>query len=296
MNILSFKVDVDTISGLRNGVPLLLDLFKEYNIKASFFVPMGPDRTGKKIKRILNTSYLIRILKMNPIKLVGLKNLLYGTLLPAPNIPESAPEVIKEIIEEGHELGIHGYDHTKWTLNLHVMKEREIDEELKKAYYKYKEITKSKPVSFAAPGWKTSKHSLEVLDKYGFIYSSDTRGISPFYPKVGNKIYKTLQVPTTLPTLDELAFRGFKSQEIIRYILHKIKRQKYSVFGMHAEQEGKVFIKLFRDILDRLIELDIRILPIVDIAISKRKNVRVSEIIKKNINGLDNISFQKVEI
>ncbi|MEI6152644.1 MAG: hypothetical protein WCQ90_00990, partial [Deltaproteobacteria bacterium] len=50
--VIGIKVDVDTSEGMKHGVPVLLTLFKKYNIHASFFVPMGKDHTGWTAKRV----------------------------------------------------------------------------------------------------------------------------------------------------------------------------------------------------------------------------------------------------
>ena len=49
---IGIKVDVDTFAGMRSGVPVLLDIFRNHDIKASFFVPMGRDNTGRTVKRV----------------------------------------------------------------------------------------------------------------------------------------------------------------------------------------------------------------------------------------------------
>ena len=51
---LGLKVDVDTLRGYLEGVPALLDLFRKRGIRASFFFSMGPDNSGKAIRRIFH--------------------------------------------------------------------------------------------------------------------------------------------------------------------------------------------------------------------------------------------------
>ena len=43
------RVDVDTIRGLSEGVPQILDILYEVGVHATFFVTMGPDRTGRNL-------------------------------------------------------------------------------------------------------------------------------------------------------------------------------------------------------------------------------------------------------
>ena len=44
---LGLKVDVDTWQGFREGVPALLQVLGERGIKASFYVALGPDHSGR---------------------------------------------------------------------------------------------------------------------------------------------------------------------------------------------------------------------------------------------------------
>ena len=43
---LALKVDVDTYDGMRDGVPNFLRLFKTLKIRASFYIPFGPDASA----------------------------------------------------------------------------------------------------------------------------------------------------------------------------------------------------------------------------------------------------------
>ena len=49
---LALKVDVDTYEGMRDGVPQLLGLLRSLKITASFFIPFGPDESGKAVFRV----------------------------------------------------------------------------------------------------------------------------------------------------------------------------------------------------------------------------------------------------
>ena len=46
------KTDVDTYEGLRKGVPNLINIFDKYNIRATFFIAMGYDNSGKAVFNI----------------------------------------------------------------------------------------------------------------------------------------------------------------------------------------------------------------------------------------------------
>ena len=63
---LALRVDVDTRRGLHEGVPRLLALFRRLDVVASFFVTMGPDRSGLAIRRAWRPSFLLKMLRTNP--------------------------------------------------------------------------------------------------------------------------------------------------------------------------------------------------------------------------------------
>ena len=58
--------------------------------------------------------------------------------------------------------------------------------------------------SFAAPAWRTNSIALKVLDAKGLFYHSDTRGHTPYRCLVDGTILRTPEIPTTLPTMDEV--------------------------------------------------------------------------------------------
>ena len=55
-----------------------------------------------------------------------------------------------------------------------------------------------------AAGWQMNRHAYRLTQRLGFDYCSDTRGTHPFVPLYEAEIIACPQLPTTLPTLDEL--------------------------------------------------------------------------------------------
>jgi undecaprenyl phosphate-alpha-L-ara4FN deformylase len=130
---IAIKVDVDTRIGLRKGVPRLLDLFRRYEMRASFFVSFGPNHSARAIRRIWRPSFLLKMLRTNSLRLYGFKTLLSGTLLPSAPVGVENPDQLRAIVADGHELGIHGYDHVRWQDRLEKMTDAEIAAELEKS-------------------------------------------------------------------------------------------------------------------------------------------------------------------
>ena len=44
--VLGLRIDVDTHDGMKSGVPVLLDVFRESGVKGTFYLSMGPDNSG----------------------------------------------------------------------------------------------------------------------------------------------------------------------------------------------------------------------------------------------------------
>jgi peptidoglycan/xylan/chitin deacetylase (PgdA/CDA1 family) len=259
---LGLRVDVDTRIGLSEGVPRLLDLLQRYGVEASFFVSFGPDNSGRALRRAWRPSFLLKMLRTNPFRLYGARTLLSGMFLPSRSIGEGEPELLRAIRTQGHELGIHGYDHVYWQDHVERMAEREIEAELAKARVAYERVLGACPASSAAPGWRCTPSTLTVQERLGLLYASDVRGMSPFFPVHDGRRFKTLQIPTTLPTLDELLGRETRINELLLSSL----RRGVNVHTVHAEVEGRPYLRLFEEFLKEVLGRGIQVSRLQDIA------------------------------
>jgi peptidoglycan/xylan/chitin deacetylase (PgdA/CDA1 family) len=204
---LALKVDVDTYRGTLEGVPRLVDLFEKHGVKATFFFSLGPDTSGKAIRRIFRKGFVRKVLSASPAASYGLRTMLYGTLLPAPDIGgrEETVARMREAAALGHDVGIHAWDHVDWHDRLPAMTRGEIEEIVAREHARFAEIF-GRPARFqAAPGWTATPLSVEVQEAHGVVATSDTRGRGPFFPiRADGTASEVLEIPTTLPTLDEL--------------------------------------------------------------------------------------------
>ena len=232
---LALKVDVDTYRGTRDGVPRLLDLFGRHGVKATFFFSLGPDTSGKAIKRVFRRGFVKKVLSASPAASYGLRTMLYGTLLPAPDIGgrEETVARMREAAAAGHAVGIHAWDHIDWHDRLPKMTRLEIEGVVAKEHARFIEIFGRPATLQAAPGWTATPLSVEVQEAHGVVATSDTRGGEPFFPmRADGTPSKVLEIPSTLPTLDELlalSLPGTGSQ-----------REKVCKFLRMGMQESKV--------------------------------------------------------
>jgi undecaprenyl phosphate-alpha-L-ara4FN deformylase len=263
----AIKVDVDTWIGLKEGVPGLLALFRRYAIPASFFVAFGPDNSGKAVRRIFKPGFLHKMWRTDAVRIYGVKTLLCGTLLPSPIIGDMAPELLQAVVDDGHELGIHGYDHVLWQDRLQGLEEAGITNEIERAIASYVKTLKISPQGFAAPGWQATDASLAVQDRQGFLYCSDTRGVFPFLPMMQGQTYHTLQIPTTLPTLDEvLGLDGRQGERVNDFFLSQLRLDRLNVHTIHAEVEGRAQLDLFASLLKHFEVQGVTYVKLCDVA------------------------------
>jgi undecaprenyl phosphate-alpha-L-ara4FN deformylase len=233
----ALRVDVDTRRGLDEGVPRLLELFRELGIRASFFVTMGPDRSGAAIRRAWRPSFLMKMWRTRAWRLYGLRTVLSGSLLPARPVGCGAPALLRQLVAEGHELAPHGFDHVGWQDRVHGLAPAALRADLAAAADSFHSIVGARPHASAAPGWRTTGEGLLAQEEFGYRYASDTRGSHPFRPVVSGRGLTTIQIPTTMPTMDELIGRV----PSVDAALAEAVRPGLNVLTLHAEVEGREF-------------------------------------------------------
>lgn len=247
---LAIKIDIDTLKGYREGLPRLLDILKAHGARASIFFSMGPDESGKALRRIFRKGFLAKMLRTRAPSTYGLRTLFYGTLLPAPMIVPSDPSLLCRALDEGHECGIHAWNHVLWQDRLPRMTQDVIRHELGMAMELFQMVSGVRPSCCAAPGWQVTPDSLAVQDELGFAYCSDTRGSAPFLPRIGGQTFRTPQVPSTLPTLDELLGReGVSAENAADHYLDLLE-PGLNVLTIHTEMEGGVMSEAFNAFMD----------------------------------------------
>jgi len=250
---LALKVDVDTYHGLASGLPRLLDVLRDRRVPASIFVAMGPDNSGRAVRRfITQKGFARKMLRGGALRLYGVRTALYGTLLPGPQIARSFPDVLRRAMAEGHELGVHGYDHVYWHDRLGSMPESRVATEIDRALSVFREMTGRDPEGFAAPGWQCSAASLSCLDRGPFTYHSSTRGTCVYRPRIDRVEGRLPEIPTTGPTLDELLGLGMGDDDAFERIRRSLGEDRLNVLTVHAEVEGRACLDPFTALLDRL--------------------------------------------
>ncbi len=269
---LTLKIDIDTLRGTLEGVPRLLDLFDRHALKATFLFSLGPDHTGRALKRALRPGFFAKVQRTSVIEHYGIKTLLYGTLLPGPDIGVRGAEVMRETARRGHETGIHTWDHTRWQDNVRTRSARWTWHEMGLAHDRFVHIFGHAPATHGAAGWQMNDDALRQLDTWKMAYASDGRVADDeadrgaFRPFVGGRALDCIQIPSTLPTLDELI--GVDGRDALGaadvLLARTAQGDADEVFTLHAELEGMKLIDAFERLIVGWKEQGFRLGPLAE--------------------------------
>jgi len=254
---IGLKVDVDTLRGTREGVPRLMALFKTLKVDATFYFSVGPDNTGRALRRVFRKGFAKKVARTSVLKHYGLKTLLYGVVLPGPDIGREAGAIMRSVRDAGFEVGLHTYDHVRWQDYVAKATAAWTRIEFERGMNAFERVFGSYPKSHAAAGWQINAHALELEREYGLAYASDTRGRTPYWPMLPQGPSSCLQLPTTLPTFDELLGRGGIDESNIAEAVLRLSGQgagtqpanDLHVFTLHAELEGMRLLDAFESLL-----------------------------------------------
>ena len=249
---IALKVDVDTLRGTHEGVPALLRLFDKHKLRATFLFSLGPDHTGRALRRVFRPGFLSKVRRTSVASHYGLKTLMYGTLLPGPHIGRRAGDIMREVAAAGHEVGIHCHDHIRWQDFVAKKDAAWTQREMQRAVDVFREVFAEDATVIGAAGWQINAHALALEESFGFHYASDVRGESAFYPVMDRVESGCLQIPTTLPTLDELiGMDGITEENVHEAVLQASRGPLPNghVYTLHAELEGMALLPVMERLL-----------------------------------------------
>jgi len=266
MPSITLKIDVDTYRGSREGTPNLARLLKKHNANATFLFSLGPDHTGWALRRAFRPGFFSKVSRTSVVEHYGIKTLMYGVFLPAPNIGKSCAKQLRAVADAGFECGIHTWDHVVWQDNVRQRGAAWTKLQMQKSLQRFQAIFGTAPKTHGAAGWQMNPYAFAELDELGILYASDGRAqlnddgslqepaIGPYRLSIGSTIQRCLQMPTTLPTLDELLGRTIDgvvidTNNIDKQLLKLTKQPRDHVFTLHAELEGQKLAPIFERLL-----------------------------------------------
>ena len=249
---LALKIDADTYRGTRDGIPRLAEMLQRHGAGATFLFSLGPDHTGRAIKRVFRPGFMKKVSRTSVIEHYGIVTLLYGTALPGPDIGLRCADVMRSVRDAGFEVGIHTWDHIKWQDGVATADAAWTELEMQRACDRFEAIFGERSRVHGAAGWQMNRHAYRLTQQFGFDYCSDTRGTHPFIPIYDAEIIACPQLPTTLPTLDELiGTNGLTPDNVADHVLQLSSDAPMTghVYTLHAELEGAKLAPVFERLL-----------------------------------------------
>ena len=248
---IALKVDVDTLRGTREGVPRLLKVLDRQGARATFLFSLGPDHTGWALRRVFRPGFLTKVSRTSVLSHYGLRTLMYGVLLPAPDIGRRAQHEMRAARKAGHECGIHCWDHVVWQDNVRLRDEAWTRGQMQRAHDRYVEVFGEAPATHGAAGWQMNAAAFRQIDAWQMPFASDGRGVAPHVLTIDGQRCAHVQLPTTLPTLDELiGVAGVTEANVVPTLLAKTASARSQVFTLHAELEGGLLSSRFEELLE----------------------------------------------
>jgi peptidoglycan-N-acetylglucosamine deacetylase len=185
----------------RSKNALSIDL--EHWYSNEFLLKYLPDKPESQV--VEATEDILKLLRKYDIK---------ATFFVLGMVAEKHPDFVKQIYEEGHEIGCHAYTHTP----LYKLGKDEFEKELEQSTELLYSITKERPLGFRAPSFSVNQSTnwvYELLYKYGYKYDSSIFPIQtmlygcpgaplvPYRPNINNIIEndpdgKIIEFPLTV--------------------------------------------------------------------------------------------------
>jgi len=253
----TLRVDLESDRGIKEGLPKLLDLLGKYNMKASFYIPMGGE-----------SNLIDFVMYRGKMESAGERSIKVWTLgdklrmiLSPRDFVKKNENMLKRILREGHELGLHGWKHREWTRGLDKIN---VKERIIKSRRKYKILFGKDVISFCSPGFNTNLVVLKILR------ANDIRFISDF---AGDeiKIYDGMKnVPITIcgnkrtPIIEWLVSQGKPDEEIILEIIDKIKTKRLSSIYIHDLFEARFKLDVLEEVFKFVKNNEIEVKRIID--------------------------------
>jgi peptidoglycan/xylan/chitin deacetylase (PgdA/CDA1 family) len=217
---LGLKIDVATYRGAREALPKLLEILERHRARATFFLALGPDR------------------RLAP-----------G--LPGREIGARCAPLFRGLRDAGHEVAIQAYDPVRWSRGIAQADAAWTARALDEACAAYLRLFGTPPHAHAATDWQMNRHAWRLTQRLGFRYGSDTRGRCPFMPVRHAEVIACPQLPTTLPTLAEIA-ADLGAADDAASQLRRLVAQAHTpsqVFTLRVGREDMAHAPLFEQLL-----------------------------------------------
>ena len=143
-----------------------------------------------------------------------------GTLLPGPHIGQRAAAVMRSVRDAGFEVGLHSYDHVRWQDGVTRADESWTGDELERGVAAFTAVFGHPPDSHAAAGWQLNLARADARVAVPLSLRQRYARCDPVSSRDARRDWRACELPTTLPTLDELiGIEGHSADEAVDAIL-----------------------------------------------------------------------------
>ncbi len=257
----TLRIDLESNKGIVLGLPKLLDLLNKYGFKASFYLTMGGESN---VFEILKHRGKIPSAGTRSIKIFSFFEKIRMLFFPRDFVGKNL-KIIKRILDEGHELGIHGWKHRRWT---RALDEIDVGSELDLAFSRYELIFGTKAISFCSPAFRTNSKSIKLLGNKKIKVVSDFDSFNPVQLKKCNfkNVPVTIKGKNNSPIIEYLVGEGKTDSEILNYIKKNIKKNTFSSMYGHGLYECIHKIDLIENLFIYLRDKEIKVKTILEVA------------------------------
>ena len=252
----AFRLDVDSVICLEQGVPNLLRLGDRHGVRFTFFVNMGRSfswrhtiadvlRRRRKEAHVANPADAPEPYKLPATRKLGRGGTL-RTVLFNPRLGRRYRPALDLLHREGHELGLHGgSDHPAWQYRLDELGADGIERLFRPALEEFRDRY-GHPGGFASPGFRYNEAVLDLLDDEDFEYASDMDGEVPFRPerRDGRSLHSHFQVPVNVigerqvPVIEQGLAREHSEARIVQAAIGRIRARQFALMYGHPYVEG----------------------------------------------------------
>jgi peptidoglycan/xylan/chitin deacetylase (PgdA/CDA1 family) len=119
-------------------------------------------------------------------------------------IAEQYPKMVEAVINDGHEIGLHGYLHEPPP----GLSEAEEIEIVRRGSAALEKMTGKRPIGYRSPIWQFSKNTVRILHDAGFKYTSDfMHALLPTFNEVDGKPIDMINLPGSWVLDDAVYFQ-----------------------------------------------------------------------------------------
>ena len=221
---------------------------------ATFYFSVGPDHTGRAMRRVFRKGFAQKVARTSVLKHYGLKTLMYGVLLPGPDIGRKAGAEMRRRTRRGIRGGS-AYLRSCALAGLRGRRRCGVDSRRSSsaALRAFERVFGFLPQSHAAAGWQINSHGLELEREYGLRYASDTRGGAAFFPLLAGGASTCPQIAdhACRPSMRLLGRDGTDESNIADAVFRlstqaRCAGEPLQVFTLHAELEGMLLRRCLR--------------------------------------------------